>query len=293
MYLETTITEFLQYIREVRAYSHHTWLAYKHDLQKLLDITGNNLPLEELTPRLLRVFLLKEMEKSPAASTQSRLIACLKSFGKYCQQYTPIPKNPCEQLLFPKQEKKLTPVASETLLTEALNISSDGFIGFRTLSCIELLYGSGLRIGELTGIKWNDFTHDFSQLKVLGKGNKYRNVPVTKSCKQVIQHYKQLVESKKGPNPQGGIWISTKGALLGRRTIQKNVTEHLKKAGKEGKASPHVLRHSFATHLLNNGADLLAVKELLGHRSLSTTQKYTHVSVKQLKEIYQKAHPRA
>ncbi len=170
---------------------------------------------------------------------------------------------------------------------------SDNFISFRTLLCIELLYGSGLRIAELTGLKWSDFNPDYSQVKVLGKGNKYRSVPITKTCSKTMARYQMLIEAKKGPSPTGRLIISQKGAPLGRRTIQRNVTEHLKKAGKEGKASPHVLRHSFATHMLNNGADLLAVKELLGHNSLSTTQKYTHVSVAKLKDIYNKAHPRA
>jgi site-specific recombinase XerD len=145
----------------------------------------------------------------------------------------------------------------------------------------------------LTALKWRHFSRDLYQVRVLGKGRKYRTVPLTDTCVRLLTRYRDQYERLKTPEAEDHVLISQKGAALGRRTIQKNVEALLKGSGKEGKASPHVLRHSFATHLLDRGADLLAVKELLGHSTLSTTQKYTHVSVKRLQTVYRRTHPRA
>ena len=168
-----------------------------------------------------------------------------------------------------------------------------GFVEARTRLCLEMFYGSGLRLSELTGLRWAQIARDGSSARVLGKGNRYRTVPLTDSARALLSEYRDLCREPRHPRGRGTHPRLRRGKPVGNRIIQRTVTDKLQAAGRRGKSSPHVLRHSFATHLLDNGADLMAVKEMLGHASLSTTQKYTHVSVRKLKETYAKAHPRA
>ena len=156
-----------------------------------------------------------------------------------------------------------------------------------------MFYGSGLRLGELTGLKWSQVARDGAWARVLGKGSRYRTVPLTESAKAMLDQYRAACRGNGIQTVSGPVLVSVHGKPVGDRIIQRTVTDRLHAMGRRGKSSPHVLRHSFATHLLDHGADLMAVKEMLGHSSLSTTQKYTHVSVKKLKETYAKAHPRA
>lgn len=292
MKLKKSISEFLIFVKN-QGCAQNTQIAYSRDLQKLVIFFSNEHPIEQLNSEKIREFLIQELTREPSPATQSRLISCLKAFGKFLVSDLNIEKNPCEMLLFPKTEKKLATVASESILDKLLTKPAESFVEFRTLFCIELLYGSGIRVSELTELKWNQFTDNYKTVQVLGKGNKYRTVPLTSTCIQRLQSYRELCIETNIITHTGHVFVSKRGKSISQRSIQKNVTKILKEIGKEGKASPHVLRHSFATHLLDHGADLLAVKELLGHSSLSTTQKYTHVSIKKLKETYNKAHIRA
>jgi integrase/recombinase XerC/integrase/recombinase XerD len=207
-------------------------------------------------------------------------------------------RNPAQGIAFPKQESKLFHVASEELLEEVLekgrkaDPEPETLVAARTRLCVEMFYGSGLRLSELTGLKWSQVARDGSSLRVLGKGGRFRSVPLTDSARALLADWKSLCAAS-GIPAAGAVLVSGSGRPVGNRIIQRTVTAALRGAGRRGKASPHVLRHSFATHLLDHGADLLAVKEMLGHSSLSTTQKYTHVSVRKLKETYARAHPRA
>jgi integrase/recombinase XerC len=188
-------------------------------------------------------------------------------------------------------------VAGEEFLAEVLEEAPEGepegFVAARTRLCVEMFYGSGLRLSELTGLKWTQVARDGAWVRVLGKGSRYRTVPLTASARDMLDRYRAGCRAHGIQTTAGPVLVSVHGKPVGNRIIQRSVTDRLHAMGRRGKSSPHVLRHSFATHLLDNGADLMAVKEMLGHSSLSTTQKYTHVSVKKLKETYAKAHPRA
>lgn len=297
MTLAEAIDAFLAHLRTARAASPHTLAAYGRDLGKLaahLESSGADSvgDIARLDKTALQGFLVSLAAEGLAPSSQARCVACLKSFGGVVADRVGMP-NPARALRFPRKERKLFAVAGEAQLAEAAAPSpgQDAFLDARDRLCVELLYGSGLRLAELAGLRWGDFSRARDAVRVLGKGNKTRVVPVTKAARLAITAYRAAVEER-GFAAQGGLLLSVKGEPLGRRTVQKNVEARLRAQGRTGQASPHVLRHSFATHLLDNGADLMAVKEMLGHSSLSTTQKYTHVSVKRLKEVMAAKHPR-
>jgi integrase/recombinase XerC len=300
--LSDAIDSFLAHLRGERAASPHTVAAYGRDLEKLaayLDAQhgkSRDLPVATLDKALLQGFLIQIGGEGLKPSSQARCVACLKSFGNFLSarilNEAGLP-NPARGLRFPKKEQKLFAVAGEDMLGAALESlpGADPFLDVRDRLCLELLYGSGLRLAELMGLRWGDFSRGHDTVRVLGKGNKTRAVPVTKGARAMLKAYRAAA-GERGFSAQGTLLLSLQGKPLGRRSVQKAVEARLRAQGRKGKASPHVLRHSFATHLLDNGADLLAVKEMLGHASLSTTQKYTHVSIKRLKEVMSDKHPR-
>ncbi len=296
MTLTQAITAFLAHMRLERAASPHTLEAYGRDLAGLvrhLETAGTgDPPVNVLDKPLLQGFLVQLADQGLEAASQARCVACLKSFGKFLAGSTGMP-NPARGLKFPRRQRKLFAVAGEAQLAEACAPSPvrDPFLDARDRLCVELLYGSGLRLAELTGLRWGDFSRAFDSVRVTGKGNKVRHVPVTRAARQALKTWRTVCASH-GFAAVGPLLLSVKGEALGRRTVQRTVEARLRAQGRAGQASPHVLRHSFATHLLDNGADLMAVKEMLGHSSLSTTQKYTHVSVKRLKEVMAAKHPR-
>ncbi len=296
MTLSQAIAAFLDHLARERAASPHTLEAYGRDLSGLarfLEATGQPDPaVASLDKAALQGYLVHLADQGLQASSQARCVACLKSFGTFLAQHTGRP-HPARGLKFPRQERKLFAVAGEGQLAEACERAPqrDPFLDARDRLCVELLYGSGLRLAELTGLRWGDFSRSFDTVRVMGKGHKVRHVPVTRAARQALKSWRTVCASH-GFASQGPLLLSVKGEVLGRRSVQRAVEARLRAQGRTGQASPHVLRHSFATHLLDNGADLMAVKEMLGHSSLSTTQKYTHVSVKRLKEVIAAKHPR-
>jgi integrase/recombinase XerC len=296
MNVSEAIAAFLEHLRLERGLSPHTVSAYGRDLGKLSEYLGaarkSDLPLETLDKPLLQNFLVKRAGEGLKPSSQARCVACLKSFGKFISLRAGL-RNPAEALRFPRRTQDLPAVAGEELLESALKRveAPNPFLEVRDRVCLELFYGSGLRLAELTGLKWSDFSRDRDAVRVIGKGRKARTAPVTKSARAVLEEYRAAL-AEKGFPAEGPVLVGAQGRPLGPRAVQKAVTARLRAQGRAGKASPHVLRHSFATHLLDHGADLLAVKEMLGHASLSTTQKYTHVSVKRLKDVMADKHPR-
>jgi len=300
--LAQAIDAFLTHLRTERAASPHTLAAYGRDLGKLvnhLEPGGKgHIEARVLDKVLLQGFLVGLARDGLSAASQARVVACLKSFGKFLAARTALP-DPARGLRFPRKERSLFAVAGEEQLAAAAEPASAGsdavvqdpFLDARDCLCVELLYGSGLRLAELVGLRWGDFSRAHDLVRVLGKGNKTRQVPVTKAARSALKIYR-AAGAARGYAAQGPLLLSLKGEPLGRRTVQKNVEARLRAGGRSGQSSPHVLRHSFATHLLDHGADLMAVKEMLGHSSLSTTQKYTHVSVKRLKEVMAAKHPR-
>lgn len=300
MPLSRHIDAFLRFLRTEQGAAPRTILAYGRDLADLaahLEARGLGDPeVETLDKAALQTFLIARAGDGLKASSQARLTACLKSFGKFLAGAGGGAMNPAEKLRFPRREQPLPAVAAEDLLLAALAPvpGADPFLDARARLCLELFYGSGLRLAELTGLKWGDFARgpgEASRVRVLGKGGKEREVPVTRAARGVLAEYRGACEAR-GFAVSGPVLRALTGKPLGMRSVQKLVEARLRAEGRKGKSSPHVLRHAFATHLLDAGADLLAVKEMLGHASLSTTQKYTHVSVKRLKEAMAKAHPR-
>lgn len=295
MTLAQAIHAYLENLR-ARGASPHTVSAYERDLRKLvnhLEPRGKgHIDLSVLDKPLLQGLLIRLAKDGYGPASQARLVACLKGFGNFVTASTGLP-SPARGLRFPKREQKLFAVAGEEQLAAAAGASpaSDPFLSARDALCVEMLYGSGLRLAELVGLRWGDFSRGHDSVRVLGKGNKVRVVPVTRAARAALKAWRAALSSKGYP-ALGPLLLGLKGAPLGRRSVQKAVEARLRAQGRKGKASPHVLRHSFATHLLDHGADLLAVKEMLGHASLSTTQKYTHVSVKRLKEVMSAKHPR-
>lgn len=291
--LPQAVEAYLGDLRDVRGCSPHTLAAYGRDLGKLLAWTSKRGPerAADLDKKSLQAFLSIQARRLAAAS-QARLLACLKGFGGFLSERG-LPRNPAQTIAFPRKESKLVSVAGEEFLAGVLEEREpDGFRAVRTRFCLEMFYGSGLRLSELTGLKWSQIARDGASVRVLGKGGRYRTVPVTASARDCLAEYKALLAAQ-GIPLAGPVLLSARGKPVGNRIIQRTVTDRLRAMGRRGKSSPHVLRHSFATHLLDHGADLMAVKDMLGHASLSTTQKYTHVSLAKLKETYAKAHPRA
>lgn len=295
--LPQAAADYLDHLRDERGCSPHTISAYGRDLAKLLAWTAKKGPANlvkaaDVDKKALQLFLSAQA-KGLSASTQSRLLACLKGFGRWLAERG-LARNAAQTIAFPRKETKLVSVAGEEFLTEAIGTDEpESFEAARTRLCLEMFYGSGLRLSELTGLKWNQIGRDSASARVLGKGSRYRVVPLTDSARACLDEYRRLCAEHGVTTAAGPVLVSARGKPVGNRIIQRTVTDRLHAMGRRGKSSPHVLRHSFATHLLDHGADLMAVKEMLGHASLSTTQKYTHVSMARLKETYAKAHPRA
>ncbi len=275
------------------ALSIHTLDAYTRDLHKVCEHFGENYDIQQWNRRSFRTLLSAEQAKGHSTATQSRLIASLKVFGRFLIQRAILEVNPLQSLLFPKQKKRIPNVVSEKELIEATVIPLEKLKEIRASIALELLYGSGLRLSELAALHWNHFDKNFCWVQVIGKGNKIRRVPLSLLSTEKMLTWKSLCQSNGFYSAMGSLWFSQAGKALGKRSLQSDIEWILRASGRKGKASPHVLRHSFASHLLDHGGDLLAVKELLGHASLSTTQKYTHVSMRKLKQSYATAHPRA
>ena len=289
--LTHTVSFFLEYLFSKGRYSRNTQLAYQRDLQKFIDFIGEQYPIVDITSRDLSDFLIFHSQKSMAATSQSRLVTILKRFGSFLFEQKIITKNPFQFLTQPKIPQKLASVVNQKTLQKALKEIPQKFVAFRTQLCIELLYGSGLRIGEVEQLTWKDLKQN--QVTVLGKGNKVRRVPLSKAFTALLDSYQHFWNQHQQTEiSKNRLFISLKGCPLHKRTLQKNITDWLKNTGHLGQSSAHILRHSFATHLLDEGADLLAIKEMLGHASLSTTQKYTQVSIQKMKKVVSLKHPR-
>ncbi len=294
--LKTRIDEFLEHMALNRNCSERTIEAYARVLADYCEYTGSHLSMSDFEFNQLRQFLYYlASDRKAAPATSAQYIACFKSFGKYLFKKGCTETNEASRLVTPKKPQTLVSFISQNQLNqERVETSQNPLVQVRRDLLVELFYGSGLRLAEVHQMKWGDVQSKERTITVIGKGDKMRIVPVTEAALCQVVCYKNIMkESGISCGFKDQVFISAKGSLIGRRTLQRDIELQLRALGWEGKASPHVLRHSFATHLLENGADLMAVKEMLGHASLSTTQVYTHVNAKRLKESYAKAHPRA
>ena len=287
---------YLDYLLLVKRYSSHTVKAYRTDLKLfesyLKDIYS--ISIDKANHAMIRSWLVKELNKGNSASTVNRKITTLKSFYKYLFKDQKIKQNPTSRISYSKTSKKLPQFVGLSDMNELLDKLKfeENFSGFRDKLIIEVFYSTGIRLSELINIKSIDVDCLKSQIKVLGKRNKERLIPLTKELQKSIEGY-MILRNKQKVIDRSYLFLTDSGKKLNPSMVYRKVNKILNNVTTLEKKSPHVLRHTFATHMLNNGADLNVIKELLGHASLSATEVYTHNSIDQLKEIFKNAHPRA
>ena len=293
-----TLKEFLNYIQFERGYSAHTVTAYQHDLEKFLNFIYkyDSILLKDfgkIDRQAIRHFLGKEYEEGNSAKTVARRLASIKSLFNYLVQAEVICDNPAIHIKTPKVEKKIPTFVQENKIEDLMKMpDAVTLIGKRDRAILELFYATGIRLNELAGLNIGSVNPQEKLLRVLGKGNKERIVPFGKPAKNALESYLRKRE-KSWVSPQQTPLFTGRGEKrIAVRTIQQRVNIYLKAVlgGKTG-ASPHTLRHTFGTHLLENDADIRSIQELLGHSSISSTQIYTKVNPKKMKEIYMDAHP--
>ncbi len=290
------IERFIRYVRYEKRFSPHTIKAYETDLLQFQTfLTTYETTLAEATHTLVRSWVMECMEASTGAKSINRKISSLRSFYKFLQREGLVVKSPMEQVQAPKIPKRLPIIVEEAKLNALLDdeaLFSTGFEGLRDRVVLELLYGTGIRLAELLGLKNSDIDDYNQQIKVLGKRNKERIIPLAKPLYALLKVYLDQ-KNELGFTSTEKLIVTDKGTAAYPKLIYRLVKQALGEVSTQDKKSPHILRHSFATALLNKGAELTAIKELLGHANLSATQVYTHNSIEKLKSIYKQAHPKA
>lgn len=291
--------EFIHHIRFEKRYSAHTVGAYNRDLEQFFTYLHSVYGIEDaaaVTPALVRSWMVFLMEKSLDTKSINRKISALKSFYRFLMKQGKIDENPMQKVTSPKMSKRLPVFVEEEKMDLLLGEVEfeNNFTGIRDRLILEMFYFTGMRLSELTGLRDPDIDLQQSQIKVLGKRNKERIIPFGKELKKSILNYRDVRDTEIGSfSRDGWFFMTVRGKKLYEKLVYRVVNNYLSKVSSLKKKSPHVLRHTFATHMLNHGADLNAVKELLGHASLAATQVYTHNTIERLKSIYNQAHPRA
>jgi integrase/recombinase XerC len=294
--MHPTVTAFLDHLRSERNASAHTLRSYEDDLalfyRYLVETRGEGADPSSADARGLRRYSAWLSGQGYAASTIARRLACLRSFYKYQRRQGVVAADPSGGLRNPKQPKRLPRLLRVEEVIRLLDaVPTAEPLGVRDRAMFETLYGGGLRVGELVGLDLDDLDLDQELIRVRGKGRRERLCPVGRMAATWIGHWRGLRRPSRGDEP--ALFLNRYGSRLSSRSVGRLLEDYLAALGLDRAASPHTLRHSFATHLLDRGADLRSVQELLGHRNLTTTQIYTHVTQQRLLDIYQDAHPRA
>jgi len=307
------ITSFIETLVSEKGFSENTCRAYRSDLYEFIDFaagtsqeetrkekTGKPLYPEEVNSFLIRGYLGYLHKKKTRKSSIARKLSTLRSFFKYLAKHGMIPDNPAKAVITPRQEKTIPaylPVDDMFRLLDSFK--QETLLGRRNRAIFETLYSTGIRISELAGMNVSDIDFSSQIIRVIGKGNKERIVPVGTKAMEAIQRYREMLltemisrRNEMNIGDSGPLFLNKNGGRLTTRSIRRILKHTIQECGFTQPLSPHGMRHSFATHMLEAGADLRVVQELLGHKSLSTTQKYTHVTIDKLMEIYDKAHPR-
>jgi len=298
--MQKHIFDFIDYLSKQRNVSPHTVRSYRSDLEQLADFLGD-MPLDRVDHTVLRAFIAHLMDlpihkkRGVKKSSISRKLSAIRSFYKYLNRQGVLAINPARIVSTPRREKHLPAVLTvddAQRLMEAPGRAADHGEGknLRDRAVLETLYSTGIRASELVNMNVEDIDTQDRLIRIRGKGRKERVVPVGHRALDAINAY---LGKKKGAPGASAVFTGPSGKPLTARTVQRILENHRKKLELAQKASPHTLRHSFATHLLESGADLRAIQELLGHASLSTTQRYTHLNLDSLMDVYDKAHPRA
>ena len=289
---------FLQYLQIEKRYSLHTVRSYLNDLDQFyLFLSSQGLSDDPVvvTSHDIRAWIVSMLENKYSTVSVHRKISCLRVFYRYLRKEGIVKSDPLEKVVLPKRKKTLPVFVEEEALTNLLDNYSfgDGFAGIRNRTIIELLYLTGMRRSELIGLRDQDVDLAEGSLKVTGKRNKQRIIPLVKSFNQRLEEYIKVRNENVDTSDNGWFFITDKGNKLYDKYVYNTVNKYLAMVTTIEKKSPHILRHTFATHMLNRGADLNSIKELLGHANLSATQIYTHNTFEKLKKVYKQAHPRA
>ena len=298
-YIESLITE--------KGFSKHTCRAYRHDLEEFFsflnagEAVGNDSVAKDQTvgPRQVDGLMIRGylgfLYRKNARTTVARKLSAIRSFFRYLVKGGVLDDNPAEMINTPKQDKTIpTYLPVDEMFRLLDSIQADNLLGLRNRAIFETLYSSGFRVSELAGMNVSDVDFSKSLIRVLGKGGKYRIVPIGRKARTAIMAYRNQVqrESDNVSEHSGPLFLNKNNGRLSTRSIARILNKLVDACGLISPVSPHALRHTFATHMLDAGADLRIVQELLGHKSLSTTQKYTHVSIDRLMQTYDRAHPR-
>lgn len=291
--------QFLDYMQYQRNVSPATLRAYGSDLEHFTEfLQGSGVPPrpDRVDPLVIRAWLTALHRDGQERSSVSRKISTLRSFFRYLVREGKLTENPADRISLPRVKRKLPRhlnVEEACLLVEAPDSSTA--LGSRDRAMLEILYATGLRVAELTGLNLDHIDLRAMILRALGKGNHERMVPFGKQARKALRVYFKRREELCGrglPDPDA-VFLNYRGGRLTTRSVRRTLDGYIRRTAVRNRISPHGLRHSFATHLLDAGADLRSIQELLGHASLSTTQRYTHVSTERLREVYKKSHPRS
>ena len=289
---------FLKYLQNEKRYSNHTVISYKNDLSQFSDYLDTTYKITsplQADHTLIRSWMLTLMEQKLEPKSVNRKIACLKSYYKFFLKTGEITKDPTLKIKSLKVKKALPTFVEEHSLVQLLDnfMFTDDFHGWRDKLIMELLYGTGMRLSELIDLKEENVSSYENTVRVFGKGSKERIIPLNKSLVNLILIYKSKKSALVSENLSNCLIVTDGGEQLYPMFVYRTVRKYLDAVTTVDKRSPHTLRHSFATHLLNKGADLNAIKDLLGHTSLAATQVYTHNSFEKLKAIFDQAHPKS
>lgn len=303
--MKVLIEKYLKYLSVERNASEHTIISYRNDLETFLNFTADveqvstdAVNLSSISRLSIRLWLGDLSEQGMAKSTIARKVAALRSFFKYCFKRGHIEKNPAHLLVVPKKDKSLPKTATVEDIERMMGaVNTETTRGLQNRAILELFYGTGMRLSELTGLNLSDIDLKQHQVTVKGKGNKQRIIPLGKTVSNVLKDFiekrPELYGDRTDADAKKALFIAASGQRIYDRAVGLIVEKYFKMTSEVTQKSPHVLRHSFATHMLDNGADIRIIKEFLGHANLAATQVYTHTSIERLKNVYEQAHPRA
>ncbi len=298
--MHAAIDGFLRYLKIERNASELTLKSYSEDFRSLFDYLedrcGGATGVDQLDIATLRGYVAYLHECQYAKTTIARRLACLRSFLRYCQREGLIASNPAKALRTPRTGRKLPHFLTTEQIAQLLEAPpANEPEGLRDRAILETMYSAGLRVAELVGLNIDHWDRDANVLRVYGKGKKERIAPVGRHAAKALLRWLEVRRpaDNAGPDDRAAVFLNRFGTRITTRSIGRMLEKYLKETGLDRQTSPHTLRHTFATHLLDGGADLRAVQEMLGHKSLTTTQIYTHVSTQRLRDTYESAHPHA
>ena len=294
--MKKEMEEFLGHLRYEQNASRHTISSYRRDLNQLaVFLAERETRLRKIDNVAIRAFLAHLHERGLKKSSLARKLAAVRSFFQFCLKKGWVDDNVAKIVSTPKQERHVPSFLSEDEMAQFLDLPSSGSpLDLRDKALLELLYATGIRVSELVGINLEDISQAEKLVRVRGKGKKERLVPFGRKAEQSLADYLRvrplILKDRIG---ETALFLNYTGERLTVRSVERTVAKHIRETAVRRKISPHSLRHSFASHLLSRGADLRVIQELLGHESLATTQKYTHLDLRRLLEVYKKSHPRS